>query len=134
MNNVSVYFFQCSDNTRRTICDTSFDASIAHFVPQKAKILDDIFLLLRIPYTEPNDFVLLVFVVDEKQKSSGEMISIDHEIVHILIDQIDTVNSIRIESALYILSDDILILARLIRELAYGVSFGDICVEYGGCT
>ena len=135
-----MYYFridllQCWSYLKWSIRYTSNYFCVTHVFLKELKILHDILFFLSISYTEPYNFLLDIFVVDEEyiwiltSFSFWKSIPINHEILDIWKDFINTINLICIQTSLYISANNIIFLTWLFWNLTRWVSLEDIFMK-----
>lgn len=60
-----IYFFECCSYPNSSICRTRDYVCVLQMISEKSKILNDIFFLFSILYTEPDNFLYLVSIVNQ---------------------------------------------------------------------
>ena len=102
---------------KSTIGNASSNLLVSHIELEEFKIFNYILLPLPVTETKPYNFLLYVFAVHEQYFSFWEVISINHEIMHVRKFLVDTSEFVSVEMMSDVFYDTTLISSCLLRDL-----------------
>lgn len=130
-----IHFLKCCNNPNSSICRTWDNTGIPHLIPEKSEILSNVFFLLSISYTEPDNLLDCIRIVDEQYlfrsvSHLGKPISINHDMMYVWIYLTNAGNIVLIKTKLDILPYSIFHEFLLFCKLSGWISFTNILFEY----